>query len=119
MRKSWAVAALLATAVTASGGEAYAEDPGSREPRRAAGWMIIGIGGGLGVGTAATGAALMSTGKSANYELGSATLVGGAATVAVSLLIGVPLVLLSDPEKRGRKTSGAALARALNGQISW
>ena len=108
---------LLVAAVTlVVTGNAAAEETGSREGRRAAGWMVLGLGGGLGAGSVATGLALLGTGRSSNEDIGGATAAGGAATIVVSLIVGIPLVLLSDEERAGPKGSSATLLRALSGQ---
>ena len=82
---------------------------------RAAGFAILGIGGALGLGSIATGAALADSNNSKDEQrLANATWIGGAVTVGVSLAVGIPLVLQSDSHD---SKSAAKLVDALSGRV--
>jgi hypothetical protein len=82
---------------------------------RAAGFAILGIGGAIGLGSIATGAALADSQNTKDEQrLANATWIGGAVTVGVSLAIGIPLVLQSDSRE---SKSTAKLVDALSGRV--
>jgi hypothetical protein len=62
--------------------------------RRTAGWLVLGIGGSVSITNMALGASL-----SGSKELASATLIGGAVGLLVSLAVGIPLAAWSDDSR--------------------
>jgi len=114
----------LATLVCLAGcllpGAANAEGSAPPDPMQAAGWAVIGIGGSLGLGSGVTGAAMLWGSQSSGNEkrVGGATLAGGIVTVAVALIVGIPLACHSSSDHRAdRRADAEAVARALSGEI--
>ncbi len=65
-----------------------------RSNRRLAGWLIMGLGGVSSLASMTMGAVLANDDR--NERLGVATLAGGAAGLALSLLFGIPLAASAD-----------------------
>jgi len=94
---------------------ARAEDANAAQ--RAAGWAVLGIGSSIGLGSVATGITLIVIGGSQNQEVGSATLIGGAVTTGVGLVIGLPLILTAGGS--ASKHADARFLDALSGRFRW
>ncbi len=126
-----ALGTLLFFATSSFGSFAYAEPAATHNPMRAAGWAVVGIGGALGLGSVATGTFMYQNPAAPLEEqrVGGATLVGGVVTVAVSLIVGIPLIVAgagapqtttaasSSGDAPDSKSRSATLARALAGEI--
>lgn len=71
--------------------------------RRAAGWVILGVGGATSVSSMTMGALL--AGRPSTERLGVATLAGGAVGLLVSLIFGIPLATTPDRAEVLRENS--------------
>jgi hypothetical protein len=107
----------LGAALALSTTSALADDS---DGLRAAGFAIIGIGGALGAGSIGTGIALSNPNNDPEQQrLANATWIGGAITLGVSLLVGLPLVLHSSStdKKSSSEESTARLVEAFSGRV--
>src|SRR4051794_5318191 len=115
MRWTHAAAVVLSGLVLLTPTAARADD--ADVGQRAAGWAVLGIGSSIGLGSIASGITLIVIGGSQNQEVGSATLIGGAVTTGVALVIGVPLILTARGSDS--KHADARFLDALSGRFRW